>query len=163
MKYRRVEFVGTSPNGASQQIFIPVYKKGVDVKLITVKTGDVVLLDEDQFAKVTDLVYAGSVVILEEYDDSDTTGYYVGKEVAAGMANVWDNVNHVDQVATVTHNLGYTNYNVELSDMNYEVINKTTNSFQVRLSEGGKSAMDNIFYHIYEQVLAATPVKSPIY
>lgn len=128
---RVVKFVG---NGVLPLTF---YKKGQDVKFVILAQNDTAELNDEEFEKVRNLVSKGLLQIVQNKYDVEV--------VLAGLADVYD---ETDKVATINHSIGHTLYEVVVMDDNYEVVNKTATSFDIKLKTGGTSAGADVGYAV---------------
>lgn len=142
---RTIKFVGSiADQNVKESLPIVTHVHGQDTVVKWVNKNDVVIVNEVQFGKIKGLVEAGVVEVVKNYFDVDV--------VLAGLADVYDPAAVApapkDITATINHSIGNTLYEVDLMNDNYEVVNKTAASFQIKLKTGGVSAAADIGYAV---------------
>lgn len=102
------------------------YERGKNTECITLKKNEVKDLDKKFFDLISKTLINNSVVSVTSVDLTA-----ILKKIGTGKFTVGGDGTAPD--VTVTHNLGTTLYAVILTDeVNYEVVEKTANSFKIR-------------------------------
>lgn len=140
-----VRFLGTE-SGIEflENLVTAVYKRNEDVKMLFLREGEASVVEEELLENVQKMIDNGYIKEME--------GYNGGYIVFSGEANVYAKATTpYDKEDIIHHSINNTNYYVLIDNENYEVVNKTSNSFTIKLKNGGESAKQDVYYVVLSQ------------
>ncbi|MNC02338.1 hypothetical protein D3C81_1720850 [compost metagenome] len=145
---KKVIIFNGTPEGKdfNENLVSAVYEPNKDVKFGFLKEGHASIVDEKIYASISSIIEKGYIDTLEGYDGGDI--------IVQGEAEVWNQSSSTphDKDAVIIHSIGHGNYYVLLNNENYEVAEKTSSSFKVKLRDDGVSAQKNIHYVVISEL-----------